>query len=257
MKKINFLLFSGILIISLANAKDENRIQESQNNGINISKSFEVRDKLKPSFLFSTIRIESSSKLRNIGELKDETRANITTTLNNIIQESKKYEICKGGSYSINPIISHKDDKRSTIGQEVRFNMDCKFSENEDLATYNKLLKSINQIIAKNNLLALPQPQVSSQITQDEISAKKENMFLDFLNKTKEIESSYSSGLNLTCKINKINSRDDYMQDLMPRVAMSKGVLNTTMEADSTHTKAPIIDDVDIAINVYVEMNCK
>ncbi|MGX3010200.1 hypothetical protein ACWIUD_01355 [Helicobacter sp. 23-1044] len=222
---------------------------------VNISKSFIQSGVVKPALLYANIRIESSAKLRNIGELKEKDRGAITTALNAIIQEAKKSEICTGGSYSINPIISYKNEARNTIGQSVDFSLNCKFT-NESLGEYNALLKNINDKIKQNPLLSLPQPQVQSQITQIEINAKKERLFEDFLAKSSEISAHYSQILRKKCGVAKI-STNDIATIQKPRLLMAKSALNASAEADTTHTKAPISDEVEVEIVINLVLNCK
>lgn len=222
---------------------------------VSISKTFIQSGVAKPALLFANIRIQSSAKLRNIGELKDKDRGAITSTLNAIIQEVKASEICTGGSYSINPIISYKDEKRVTIGQNVDFTLQCKFV-NDDLARYNALLKKINDAVKKNQLLSLPQPALESQITQVEINAKKEALFEEFLGKSSEITAHYSKILGKTCALKQISTKDASSVQV-PRFAMAKAAMNMTQEADSTHTKAPIADDAEVEIMINLTLNCK
>ena len=220
-----------------------------------ISKSFVQSGIAKPALLFATIRINSSAKLRNIGELTQKDRASITTALNSIIQDAKNSAICKGGSYSINPIISYKDDKRNTIGQNVEFSLDCKFGE-ANLGAYNALLKKINAKVAKNPLLSLPQPEIESRITQVEINAKKEALFAEFLRDMGQITDNYAKILGKTCEVQKISTQDSSSIQA-PHFAMAKAALNTTAEMDSTHTKAPISDEVEVEIRINLELGCK
>lgn len=224
-------------------------------NEINISKSFIQSGVIKPTMLFANIRIQSSTKLRNIGELSQKDRGNITTTLNAIIQEAKTSEICTGGSYSITPIVSYKDDKRDTIGQNVSFTLNCKFV-NDDLKIYNALLKNINEKIENNPLLSLPQPETESQITQIEINAKKENLFADFLTKIPEITQRYSTLLNKQCEAKSISTKDNSSLQI-PKNVSTKATINASTEADSTHTKAPISNEVEVEIYINLELNCK
>lgn len=223
---------------------------------ITISKSFKLTGMIKPKLLFANVEVIGSSKLRNIGELKDSDRGSITSTLNSIIQKVKKDEICKGGSYSINPIFNYKDDRRNIIGQELSFRLECKFDESK-IENYNAILKAINATISKNPLLALPQPQISSRITADEINAKKESLFNEFLGNINNIEEGYSKILNKTCSVSKISSSDDFSPAPLPRVMMSKSALNMSAEADSTYTNAPISADSEVAVNVALEIACK
>lgn len=220
-----------------------------------ITKSFVQQGVVKPETLFATIRIDSSAKLRNIGELAQKDRASITSALNAIIQEAKGTEICKGGSYSINPIISYKDDKRNTIGQNVEFALNCKFSEAQ-LDTYNALLKKINAKVSKNALLALPQPEVQSRITQIEINAKKEALFAEFLGDMGKITDNYTKLLNKICEVRKISSQDSHSIQV-PRYAMTRAALNESAEMDATHTKAPIAEETEVEIQVNLELSCK
>lgn len=220
-----------------------------------ISKSFIQSGIIKPTSLFANIRIQSSAKLRNIGELNQKDRGSITSTLNNIIQEAKTSEICTGGSYSITPIVSYKDDKRNTIGQNVNFTLNCKFT-NDTLHIYNALLKKINTNISENPLLTLPQPEVESQITQIEINTKKESLFTEFLATAPKIAKHYSTILNKTCIIKKINANDS-TSVAIPRQLMAKQAINATAEMDSTHTKAPISNEAEVEIHINVELNCK
>lgn len=167
-------------------------------NELLVTKSFTLLETLKPQFLFANIRIQSSEKLRNIGELSEKNRGAITKTLNGVISEAKKGEICKGGGYEISPIISYKDNSRRTIGQNVEFALNCKFRA-ENLADYNALLAKIERAVSANSLLTLPQPRIDSRITQDEIYAKKEAMFGEFLTQSEKIAALYGKNLQKKC----------------------------------------------------------
>lgn len=242
MKKLTLclLLFSGILFA----------------NEIVISKSFKEMGTIKPQSLFATIEITGSSQLRNIGELENSDRKSITNTLNSIIQDAKKDNICNGGSYSINPIFNYKDESRNVIGQDLRFNLECKFDENS-LSKYNAILKTINEKVSQNPLLMLPQPKITSRITQEEINSKKESLFTDFLSSINNIEASYSKTLNKTCSVTKIDSNDDFAPVPLARVMMSDAAVNASDDMDSTYTNAPIGADTEVSINVVLQINCK
>lgn len=221
--------------------------------GVNLTKNLNLSTTIKPMYVFSTITVESSSKLRNIGELNDTMRKSITTSLNSIIEEAKKEDICKGGGYAITPIINYNKSDRKTIGQNVEFNLECKFAES-DLGKYNNLLAKINQITTKNNLLALPQPKLTHRITNEEISGAKENLFESFLQDTQNIEQRYSKLLNKKCSINDINTQDNY-STIAPRMMMANAKLESM--ADSTFTTAPIADTTEVSINVNFKLLCK
>lgn len=220
-----------------------------------INKNFTLNKKVEPIYLFANINIESSSLLRNIGELSNENRKNITTTLNSIIEEAKKGDICKGGSYSINPIINYDKGNRKTIGQNVDFMLNCKFIESSDLKNYNAFLANINKKISANKLLSLPQPSLFHNITDDEINTTKEEMFSEFLKDIKTIEDKYSKLANKICKINDISANDSYTPS-----PISRQMENTKMMAtseDSTATIAPVVNQKDIRIDVKLKLICK
>lgn len=239
MKKLTLcLLFSGILFA----------------NDIVISKSFKEMGTIKPQSLFATIEIIGSSQLRNIGELENSDRKSITSILNSIIQDAKKDNICSGGSYAINPIFNYKDERRNIIGQDLRFSLECKFDENT-LNKYNEILKIINEKVSKNPLLTLPQPRITSRITQEDINSKKESLFADFLSNINNIEANYSKILNKTCNVTKIDSSDSFAPAPLGRVMMA--AVNDSNEMDSTYTSAPISADTEVSINVVLQINCK
>lgn len=244
-----------VLMCALILALGANDAKEVE-KGLLLNKSFEIIDFIKPEFLWTQISIVSSSKLRNIGELSQANRAKITENLNDIIQEAKKSDICKGGGYSINPIISYKENSRKTIGQELNFNLNCKFKEN-NLAQYNELLATINAKISKNDLLSLPQPRLDSRITQEEISSKKEEIFMEFLKTIPNLEREYGAILNKQCKVVKVSAQDSFAPSPMPRIQMEEQMVNLSAAKDSTHTKAPIADEVSVNANLLVNFRCE
>lgn len=224
-------------------------------NDLVITKNFTLNKKVEPIYLFANINIESSSLLRNIGELSNENRKNITTTLNSIIEEAKKGNICKGGSYSINPIINYDKGNRKTIGQNVDFMLNCKFIESSDLKNYNAFLANINKKISANKFLSLPQPSLFHNITNDEINATKEEMFGEFLKDIKTIEDKYSKLANKICKINDISANDSYTPSPITRQMENTKMMATS--GDSTATEAPIVNQKDIQIDVKLKLICK
>ncbi|RAX52238.1 hypothetical protein CCY99_07550 [Helicobacter sp. 16-1353] len=229
--------------------------QNISNDSLAIEKNFVLNKKIEPSYLFADIRIESSSLLRNIGELNDNDRKSITSTLNTIIVEAKKDDICKGGSYSINPIVNYDKNDRKTIGQNVDFTLNCKFLEKDGLAKYNDFLSKINKILSSNRLLTLPQPSIAYRITDDEINAAKETLFGEFLSHINSIETKYSTLAGKKCVVNSISTSDDYIPSPMPRA-----LANAKMEssnADSTTAEAPIANEANITININLRFICK
>lgn len=216
-------------------------------NELIISKKFISSKDVEPNFLFSNINITSSSILRNIGELLDNDREKITNTLNTIINEAKNSNICKGGSFSITPIINYDKDNRKTIGQNVNFSLDCKFKK-DNINTYNTLLSTINNIVAQNKLLALPQPSINYRLTDDEIENIKESLFDKFLSTISQIENKYSKILNKKCNANNINYGES--------TKISPIALNAKAQ-DSMMISAPIVDTSKITIEITMQLNCK
>ena len=240
---MRFLLLAGILLnIILA-------------NDLTISKRFTTSKEIEPKFLFANIEIDSSSKLRNIGELKNTDREKITNSLNTIINEAQKGKVCKGGSFSITPIISYDNDKRKTIGQNVNFSLNCKFLI-EDLKSYNNLLSNINNIIEQNNLLSLPQPSIDYKITEDEIEQTKEALFDSFLGQITTIENKYSTLLNRKCKGSNINYEENLRASPITFRAMALAA-DSTNKIEASTAAAPIMNTTRIAIDIMMQINCK
>lgn len=224
----------------------------AQNSPIIIKKSIAQIEYIKPKYLFSNISIESSSLLRNIGELKDEVRKSINTTLNDVIDVAKKNDICSGGSYSITPIINYEKNNRKTIGQYVNFMLNCKFDATNK-ESYNDILAQINSLVSINKFLVLPQPSVMYQITQDEINVKKELMFEEFLIDSKELTNKYSKALDKECFISSISSSDTYS---MPRNQVSMMAKSSDM-LDSTYTNIPLENETQVRMDIILELQCK
>ena len=238
---MRFLLIAGILInIIFA-------------NDLIISKKFTASKDIEPKFLFANIEIDSSSKLRNIGELKNTDRKKIIDTLNNIISEAQNSTICKGGSFSITPIVNYDKDTRKTIGQNVNFSLNCKFLI-DDKDVYNSLLSSINKIIEKNELLSLPQPSIDYKITEDEIEQTKEELFDNFLGEILKIENKYSKLLNKECKADNINYNENLRASPIIFRAMAADSVN---KLSATTASAPIVDTTRITIDITMQLNCK
>ena len=219
-------------------------------NELIITKTFTSSNETEVNFLFSDISIISSSKLRNIGELSSNNRDKITNTLNSIINAANKNDVCKGGSFSITPIISYDKDNRKTIGQNVNFSLNCKFIK-DDIDTYNKLLLDINNHIANNDLLALPQPSINYRITDDEINNIKEELFDTFLSKISQIEDKYSKILDKKCSANNINYGENLKIQPIQRNAKAQDFVM------SAATLPPIKDNTRIEIDITTQLICK
>lgn len=221
---------------------------------LTITKSFTTNKTLTPRFITSTIRIESAEKLRNIGELSEKTRSAINTTLNNIIARAKDGTLCKGGGYEIAPIVNYEKGARKTIGQNVKFSLECKFSEDE-LEAYNRLLGEINAMILQNDLLALPQPKLEHRITNDEVNVAKEEMFAQFLVESlPKIAKNYSNALKKTCFATEITTTDSY--STMPHI-MSRAQMEDAVVLASTNAAAPIASEAEVEVNITMKMVCE
>ncbi|RDU57812.1 hypothetical protein [Helicobacter sp. MIT 99-5507] len=225
-------------------------------NDLIITKKFTASKEIEPKFLFVNIEVDSSSTLRNIGELKNSDREKITNTLNSVINEAQSSKICKGGSFSITPIISYEKDTRKTIGQNVDFNLNCKFLK-DDLNTYNNLLSNINNIISQNKLLSLPQPSINYRITEDEIEQTKDDLFDEFIEKIVKIENKYSNILNRQCRSSNISYDEDLRAGPITFKAMAMADSSITANRSSAPVSAPILDTTRITIDVMVQLNCK
>lgn len=223
-------------------------------NDLVINKSFIINGKFQAKYLFTEININSSSLLRSRGELNNEIRRNITSSLNNVINEAKKGNICKGGGYSINPIISYDSNKnKTTSGQNIDFSLECKFLS-KDLSAYNSLLANINKIVSSNKFLNLSQPKLNHKITNEEINLFKEELFETFLSDLDKVEDKYSKLLNKKCIINEINTMDNNFAPMPIYKATNKSM---ALIADSTISVEPIASDSNISIDINVGLICK
>ena len=245
----------GVSFAAEESSNESEKVEKSeQGEKLILNKNFALNKKIQARYLYANIEVDSSAMLRAIGELTDEDRKSLTTTLNSLIEEARKGDLCKGGSYSITPIVAHERNSRKTIGQDVNFSLQCKFLQNE-MHNYNALLSKINQIVSQNRLLVLPQPSVTHRITSDEIASAKEELFGEFLGGVKEVEEKYSALLRKKCVLSKVSAEDAFSP--MPRVFAMESAKMAMNRSASTDTAAPIAREDEVHINVNVKLQCR
>lgn len=255
MKKLCAGIFIVCLNICILHA---NKFENINDDKLLINKSFLESKKIKPRYLFSNVNIQASPILRASRTLSDKSRQLITSDLNEIINYAKNGDICTGGGYSIEPIISYDKNIQNIIGHNIIFGLDCKFS-NDKIDEYNSLLANISRVIARNELIILIQPKLNYRLTEEEILQAKDDIFNSFLEKVNIISANYSSYLNKKCETSRIST--DNSANYPARAAfMSTDTTSPTMsltKLNATNTRAPVRGEITVNSNINVTFSCQ
>lgn len=206
MKKLS-LTFSVFVVIFLNNIfANEINSQSKINQTLSFSQELEARE------FTSYINITASPKLRALPSLNTNDKNKIIATYNAI--NAAKSAICKGGSFSLNPLFTHKDGRSIQSGFESNFSLECEF-EKAQKSEFDMLLNKIEREVLANDFLEFTLPQINAKISQKDRANANKKANIELLKIAQKKAQEYSNQLNLNCKIGEISLNAE-SNEIMP-----------------------------------------
>lgn len=173
-------------------------------NKITITQDIEVSKSIKYDEFISYPRFSASSFLSTKTQLLEEDKAKINTSFENILEEVKKFEMCSGGSYALEPNYSYKDGITNLSGYRFNASFECKFKL-EKSSNYKTMLDKINEILKDNEYIVLNTPSIRPIISDTTLQNIQSELYDSLLNKANTILQDYTNKLQKECFIKFIN----------------------------------------------------
>ena len=151
----------------------------------------------------SLVRVSGSEALLNLKTLTLADKNDIIKTYNAINAFLGKNSICKGGSFSIEPLYENKNGARMQVGFESQYSLECVFSEIQN-SEFQRILRTIESEVGKNKYLSLGVSRIEKVLDEQALEILTEQLnarLLEFaLQKAKE----YSNLSHRKCNVKSI-----------------------------------------------------
>ncbi|WP_299548812.1 hypothetical protein [uncultured Helicobacter sp.] len=194
---MRFIYFLFLCVVVSISASAETLIKQRLNVIIDV----------EPKQYSSNLVVSGSKELQKLKSLSLENKNAVIRTFNTINDFLRNDNICKGGSFAINPSYHYKDGKKTQEGFEADFALHCEFVESQR-QEYNAILEKIESEVSKNPFLVFAFPKIDLNISKEEF--EKSDAFLNTellklaLEKTKE----YGKLTKKKCSIKEITLGD-------------------------------------------------
>lgn len=173
-------------------------------NTIDITRDVEVSKSIRYDEFVSYPRFSASSFLSTKTQLFDEDKAKISSSFESVLEEVKKFEMCSGGSYTLEPNYSYKDGVTNLSGYRFNASFECKFKLDKG-AEYKDMLGKINEILKENEYIVLNTPSIRPVISDATLQNIQNELYDSLLDKANAISSDYSNKLQKECFVKFIN----------------------------------------------------
>ncbi|ANE35070.1 hypothetical protein CHL_1789 [Campylobacter hyointestinalis subsp. lawsonii CCUG 27631] len=217
------------------------------NKSINFSRDIEVSKPIIPNLFVSEPNFVATEILANKTSLNSDEKAQISKLFSMIIDRVQKDGICVGGSYLVEPRISHKDE--SIVGQKLSAKLTCKFTKDKFLL-YNELLNDIESILKNSDLVSVSMPLLVALADPKEIQKNEEELYDELLAKSLKLASHYSQTLGKNCSVSNLNL---ISLNPLPRAMQ----LNSAKQSSQIDLTLPIIKDEIQKASANVVYVCK
>ncbi len=211
-----------------------------------ISRQIEVSTNVLPNTFYSRPTFSASDFLGHKTELNDEDKAIISDIFAKILKRVSQEDFCTGGSYDVYPIYNYSGDNNDITGHRLNSYLECKITQ-EQIETYNTLLRDIDSILKDYKYISLNIPALNMSLSTQEIRNHKEKLYNEIFLKAEELALEYSQRFKKDCEIYSLFFGDQ--EHIAPRQAE---ILKSTSTAH-----APIVKEKEIALSASVIFACK
>lgn len=141
-------------------------------------------------------------------ELSENEKENIENSFRQINQLIREKNICKGGSYNLEPTFSYKDGVKIPNGYKINAILECNVNENT-LNSYHDLLQRLDKIAKQSSSFSISIPALKPQFTKEELNLANEKLYDKLIEKSLNLNDYYSLKFNKKCEIKSIISHEN------------------------------------------------
>lgn len=202
-----------------------------------ISQPLNANIKIMPSFFSSQPTLTASSLLSSKQELTSDDRAAIAELFSKITERVAKETFCSGGSYDVSPDYRYDEGQRRIVGFSLHSALRCTIDKSQ-VDSYAKLLHDIDLLCSQSGyvLLNIPALEADYYKGHDNFKAYQRKMYQDILLQADALAKDYSSILNKTCHLQKLDFAQNH------RLPQAK-FLSADSPVQNAKVSLPVIED--------------
>lgn len=203
------LFVSGIMFYMLflqGDALFSHFIKES----VAVETYVEVQVNVMPDSYIAFPKIKESENLAEKMNLSSEEKAVIDVAFQKVSEKFEQSELCKGGSYTLEPSYSYKDGAKTFIGQRLSADFSCTFKK-EEFEKYATMIKEADSISNNLGYFTLITPSVNTILSKEQAQKVRGELEEALFVKIKESESNFSQHLGKTCKSMRLSFNEDQL----------------------------------------------
>lgn len=202
-------------------------------NEFSVEKSKEFSIEATPTIMETTFSISKHFMSYN----------SIQKTFNEIVEDIKKEQICKGGQYSISPHYNWDKNKRVFDGYDGRVSFKCQFKASDE---FNKILKNID-----NKAIEFSLSPIQWKIEDKEQTILERSVEKQALHYVKDEAKFLSHELNASCKITNISFNKSNQFNPQPMAYAEQNLMMS-----KSITTSPIKENLKITQKVAYKFSC-
>ncbi len=168
-----------------------------------LSISREFKDFLEPDRMSISFSLQTKQK-----KARD-----VRTTFNPIVLKMKKYAICSGGSYRVNPYYDYQSKSRKLLGYEGYLQFSCKFKKVDELDDVLGLFDSYKEVRVQQN-------PISWIVDEQTVAVSKQSMELEAIKYSKKYVNILQTESIGKCKVSKIDIQGNSYNRPITRMAL-------------------------------------
>ncbi|AJC87127.1 SIMPL domain-containing protein [Campylobacter insulaenigrae] len=179
-------------------------LKNQNSNSLQFTRDIEVFDEIIPNTYKADLNFNASNELSQKTIIDEEEKASIAKTFKELSTRIAKENLCKGGSYTLEPSYSYNQGHKTLNGHNFYSNFSCAFTKEKN-KDFDNLIKDINNISAKNSLIVFSTKALQAMIDEEILEENKEKLYDLALKKAYEKNEYYSKNLNKICSIKSID----------------------------------------------------
>ncbi|RDU53443.1 hypothetical protein CQA49_06040 [Helicobacter sp. MIT 00-7814] len=149
-------------------------------------------------------KIKESENLAKKMNLSNEEKAVIDVAFQKVSEKFAQSELCKGGSYTLEPSYSYKDGVKTLSGQRLSADFSCTFKK-EEFEKYATMMQEADSISNNLGYFTLIIPTINTALSKEQAQKVRGELEEALFAKIKESEGNFSQHLGKTCRSVKLS----------------------------------------------------
>ncbi|MGI0440361.1 hypothetical protein ACRE1S_07565 [Helicobacter himalayensis] len=188
----------------------------------------EAQVSIMPDSYVALPKIRESENLAKKINLSNEEKAVIDVAFQKVSEKFAQSELCKGGSYTLEPNYSYKDGAKTLVGQRLSADFSCSFKK-EEFEKYATMIKEVDSISDNLGYFTLIIPSVNTTLSKEQVEKVRGELEEVLFAKIRESESNFSQHLGKTCKSVKLSLNENQL--LRSHVALASNLSAEPIES--------------------------